>query len=190
MASAFGFVPVDGIGDGLSTGRRIMCFIPSTDATAVYLNDFVTLTTNVDPVTGCPVVTRSAAADAAVLGSVVAIDQVRGLTASTSVLGRNYRPASTGMYVYVVVARDTLYKTTVNATLTLSDIGGNVFNLVATAGDTATGVSKMAIDVSSKASSGKQFRIVEFLNDPSMVIGATTAASGSVVLVTCNLPTL
>jgi len=181
-----GFVPVNSYGSSANSGATMRVYVPATDSTAIYLYDLVTIAGNADSAEGVMTVQQSAATDTQILGSVVGFDQVDGIATGSINLGLNYRPASTAMYLIVNVDPHTIYKTTVNATCLTTYVGNNM-NMTVGSGDTTTGVSGMALDVSSHTTSAGDLRLLGFLNDPNLnKSSATQVPSGTIALVQIN----
>src|SRR3990167_6429679 len=84
-------------------------FIPAADATAVFLGDAVKSAGSADS-DGFHATVAQAAATDILRGVVVGVDQIRGVAATSQVLYRNHRPASTAMYVEVCDDPDAIYE--------------------------------------------------------------------------------
>lgn len=165
---------------GASTGQVNTYFIPSGNATAVFVGDAVKADTTGDTVAaggqalGVQSVIQAAAGDA-ILGVVV------GFAVSPTALNTpQYRVASTGRYVLVADDPNQIYEVqTSNGTLAVADVGLNASIAVA-AGSTTTGASGVTLDVGTAATTATlALRIVGFSqrvdNDP-------TAANAKVLV--------
>ena len=96
---------------------------------------------------------------------------------STPDLYKKYHATGSAGVILVYVDPNGLYEMQEDAdssALSLADIGANV-NIATTAGDTATGTSRMEIDSSSVTTSSAQFRLVDFVNRPDNELGSVGA---------------
>lgn len=131
---------------GVVTGGLSVYSVPATDSTAIFIGDFVTQQgTGVTGVNGQvnPTVAQSAAADK-VTGVVIGFDPSRTYE------NQLYRTASTLRDVYVLDDPYAEFEIQASGTFTVTMIGSNA-DIVVNAGDTATGVSGMALDVTTVA---------------------------------------
>lgn len=147
--SAFGFKYVNSLGGYCVPARRY--FIPSTDSTAVFVGDPVKLAGSADG-QGIATVAQAAAGDK-VVGVVVGVDQVRDVGDANFSLYRTYRPASIGMYVWVIDDPNAIFEIQADddsATLAATDIGLNA-DFIVGSGSTVNGVSGVELDTSTKA---------------------------------------
>lgn len=158
-------------------GQANIYYIPSTDATAVFVGDPVKLATDGNSV-GIQQVTRGTAG-AAILGVVVGVvntklDPVGGSVTNGSILldTPQYRPASTAQYVLVADAPDVLYEveaTTAGASyaFAVADIGLNADAYFGGSGSTTTGNSAASLDMATKAVTATlQFKIMGVAQRP------------------------
>lgn len=163
-----------------------LCFIPSTDSTAVFVGDAVKLAGSAGSIVGNPkklTVAQAAAADP-IYGVVVGFKH--HWVASGMDLGRRHRPASTAMYAIVQPADPQdiwrIQADDVSETLADGDIGSNA-DIVVGSGDTVTGMSGMELDSDSAASTaGLQLKIVGYDDKPSN----ESEVANQVVLVRIN----
>lgn len=146
-----GLNPVKNLVGGSSTGQVNTYFIPSGNASNVFVGDPVKADTTGDTVAaggqalGVQSVVPAAAGDA-ILGVVVGF-AVNPLNLNTP----QYRAASTGRYVLVSDDPNQLYEVqTSNGTLGVADVGLNA-NIAAAAGSTFTGSSGVTLDVATAA---------------------------------------
>lgn len=156
------------------------CYVPSTDATALYKGDVVELvntTGAMDPKAEVPAVTRATSGHI-LLGVVDGFD-----VDSSALLTANYRAASTNRYVNVIIDPDAVYKAqedAVGGSITAALIGAmtNV-NMIVAAGSTATGYSGTMIDSSTTTASAADLKVVGVPADGGSNYGAL---SGGAVL--------
>jgi len=165
------------------TGQVNQYFIPSGDATAVFVGDPVKADATGDTVAaggtakGIQTVIQAAASNA-ILGVVVGF-AVNPLNLNTP----QYRAASTGRYVLVSDDPNTIYEIqTSNGTLTVADVGLNA-NFAVAAGSTTTGASGVTLDVATIATTATlPLKIVGFTQRPDN----DNTATSSKVLVKIN----
>lgn len=157
-------------------------YVPSSDATALFIGDPVIIAGSADA-DGVPTVTRATAAGAGrITGVVVGIVNSLGGVEST-----RYRPASTACYVLVADDPNLLFEIeedAVGGALAAADVGLNA-DLASGSGSTVTGLSGFVLDTSTKATTATlQLRIIGFRQRADNEIGANAK-----VLVRINLPT-
>lgn len=178
--NAFGFKPV-GVRGGAYTGQINMYFVPSSDATALFMYDPVIIAGSGDTV-GVPSVTRATAASAGRVTGVIV-----GFVPNASVRANGYRVASTDCYVLVADDPDLIVECqedAVGGALAVTDIGLNA-DMVAGTGSTATKLSGFQLDTSTKATTATlQLRILGFVQRGDNEVGANAK-----VLARFNLPT-
>jgi len=128
-------------------GQANLYFIPSGDATATFVGDFVKMDGTGDPVAsggnalGVPSCIQAAATNALV-GVIVAF-----LPNQTNLNSPQYRLASTGRYCWVVDDPNVIFEIQAsNGTPAVGDVNNNV-NIAVAAGSTTTGQSGMTADV-------------------------------------------
>ena len=164
----FGLVPLRRLDGACWNGATQLCYIPSTDSTAVAAGDAVKLAGSADS-NGIPTVAQCAAGDA-IFGVVTSV-AFSSLDTEASLV---YRAASTNRYVNVCVDRNVVYKIqedSVGSTLAATDVG-SVADIVVAAVDTTLGMSKMMLDSSTAATgSSAQLRIIALASDPNNAIG-------------------
>jgi hypothetical protein len=175
-----GLSVVKNLTGGASTGQINRYFIPSGNATAVFIGDPVKADATGDTAAagGLALGVQSciqAAAGDAILGVVVgfAVDP-------TNLNTPQYRAASTGRYVLVSDDPNQIYEVqTSNGTLAVADVGLNASIAVA-AGSTSTGASGVTLDVGTAATTATlALRIVGFVQRPD---NDNTAASSKVLV--------
>lgn len=175
-----GLNPIRNISGDSNTGQINTYFIPSGNATAVFVGDPVKADTTGDTVAagglalGIQSVVQAAAGDA-IIGVVVGFD-VNPLNLNTP----QYRLASTGRYVRVCDDPHTIYEVqTSNGTLAVADVGLNASIAVA-AGSTTTGSSGVTLDVGTAATTATlSLKIVGFTQRPD---NDNTAANSKVLV--------
>lgn len=146
-------------------GKAGWYYIPSTDATAVYLGDLVKLGGSADA-DGVPSVTKASSTNN-VLGVVVAVHP----TTQASTI---YRAASTAAYVYVADDPNILFEIqedSAGGALTADSVGLNA-NLIDAGGSTVTGFSGVELDSSTAAADATyDFVIYRLARRPDNAIG-------------------
>lgn len=156
----FGFKPVRHLDGSPFNSQGQLCFVPSSDGTALYVGDVVKLLLpgGADPNGyGCPQVVAAGASDTP-YGVVMGVDPV--LDGGTPNLYISYRPASTGKYLYVCNERDIIFDVQVSAASAAADIGKNA-SLKTGTGSTTSGLSGMTLDSSTIATTNTlQFHIL------------------------------
>lgn len=147
-----------------------LCFVPSTDATAMFVGDAVKTAGSAGKIVGGPTkkTVAQCAAGNAIYGVVQGFQQHNVSTGMD--LGRKHRPASTAMYVIIKPANaQDVYRTQsddVGGVLADTDIGLNA-DLVVGSGNTINGMSGMQVDTSTKATTaGLQVKILGYDDRP------------------------
>ena len=162
---ARGFVPVNALGANYC-GAATRYFIPASDSTAMAVGDCVRYAGSSDA-DGVPTCVRATATQALV-GVIV------GFTADKDYESQTHRTASTARYALVADDPNQLFVGQQDGTITAADIGLN-FNLLATAVDTANGLSGMEIDTSTAATTATfPFKCMAVDLRPDNEIGANT----------------
>lgn len=149
LDSAFGLKYVKSLGNYMAPLKEY--YIASGDGTATFVGDAVKLAGGADG-QGIATVVQAAQGDKPV-GVIVAIDEVRDVADANFSLYRTHRPASVGMYVWVLDDPNAIFEIQaddVGSTLAATDIGLNA-DLIVAAGSTTTGLSAMELDTSTKA---------------------------------------
>jgi hypothetical protein len=149
-STAKGFECIGSLGGVMPTPRRY--YIPSTDGTAVFVGSPVKLAGSADADGIAPTVALATTSDKPV-GVVVAVDQQTGVSDANFSLYRKHRPASVGMYVWVVDDPRAIFRIKcddVGATVAAVDVGLNC-DFTAESGDTVSGLSTIYFDSSNKA---------------------------------------
>lgn len=175
-----GLHPVRYLSGAQYNGAMNMYFVPSGDATALFVGDPVKADTTGD--------TAAAGGKAYGIQSVVKAgvgDPILGVVMGFSVDPLNlntpqYRSASSGRYVLVCDDPNVLYEVqTSNGTLGVADVGLNA-NIAAGAGSTQTGASGTSLDVATAATTATlQLKILGFTQ---RVDNDNTSANAKVVV--------
>jgi hypothetical protein len=168
---------------GPHTARVRMYVIPASDGTDTFLGDFVKSGGSADSVTGIPTVIQAAATDV-LRGVVVGVNPIKGVAIGSENLNRNYRKASTKMFVMVCDDPDAIFEIqedAVGAPTALNDVGENA-DIVVGSGNTGTGLSGMQLDSSTHVTTSAQLRILGFVERPDN----TPASANAKLLVKIN----
>jgi len=142
-----------------STNERVQTFtVPATDATALFVGDFVKLTGTaaVGPDGHYHPVVTQAATNETLIGFVV------GFEADPDNLNKIYRTASTLRNVRVQTDPYVILEIQAQGTLAAADIGLNA-DIIVGAGDPNTGISGMELDLSTKNTASRQLRILDIV---------------------------
>jgi hypothetical protein len=146
-------------------GKVNVYYVPATDATALFKGDAVKSAGSADATGKFPTVTQVVAGDA-VRGIVVGFGDNPYVMTHPDAPNRDYRPASTAMYVFVVDDPSVIFEVqedSVGGALAAVDVGSSA-DIVVAAGSTATGRSAMELDSSTKvilAATCKVLRVVD-----------------------------
>lgn len=164
-----GFRPVKHTSGSPYNGQATLCFIPSSDGTAVYVGDVVKLAGSADTVGEAPTVTLASAGDA-VCGVVV------GFMADPTNLnvGGTYRAASTNRYCWVVTDPDVVFEVEAsNGTPAVTDVGLNVNHAVGTPSATFA-TSGAYVDFGTEATTATlTFKVLGFVPRADNEVGAS-----------------
>ena len=138
--SRFGLVPTRYASGAPYNGAYNAYYIPSSDSTAMFIGDPVTLTgTATDD--GIPHVIKSTVGSGnLILGAIV------GFEPNPNALETNYRTASTNRVVYVADDPNLVFKIQGEGTLAKTSIGLNAVLIYTHSGDTITGKSGAELD--------------------------------------------
>jgi len=174
----FGFRPIRYRSGQPYNGACNLYYIPSTDATAMFVGDAVSYATaNMTTAEGAPYIKQSAAAGEVNVGVIVGFKED---TSSSEV----YRPASTPRYAWVADDINNLVCEVQNSgyfSVTQTHHYGEI--LVGT-GSTVTGLSAMEINSSGLITTAAQLRVVRLAAKPDNSSGtSTTDADGRYAIV-------
>lgn len=139
----FGLRPVRHLNGNPWNGQTQKCYIPSTDATAMFIGDAVDLAGSADAAGVCPTVKKATAGDSnAIYGVIIAFEP------DPDNLGKIYRPASTGRYCYVCIDPDVIFEIQAcsGAILANTTVGLNAVLIYTNSGSTITGLSGAEMD--------------------------------------------
>ena len=152
LDTPFGFKPIKHLNGSPWNGQANVYYIPSTDATAVFVGDAVKSAGSADATGKYPTVTQ-ATAGAAVRGVVVGFGDNPYVMTHPDNPNRDYRPASTAMYVFVVDDPQVIFEVQEDSdanSITAAMVGLST-NFVVGSGSTSTGKSAMELDSSDTA---------------------------------------
>lgn len=171
-----GFTPVKHKNGMTWNGMFNTYYVPATDSTAIFRGDLVKLAGSADSTGKYPDIAQSAAADTTNLGVAIAFSTTPYICADPTNLTRNYRPASTAMYVAVVDDPDVIYEIQENGEtdpFVIADIGNNC-DIVVAAGNTTTGASGMEIssDAYTESTATAQLRLLRVVPRDDNALGA------------------
>ena len=161
-----GLRPVKHLNGNPWNGAANMYRVNAANTPAIFIGDAVVSDGTADDTGKYPGINQ-AAADEAIRGVVIGFSDQPYMSFDTSDLDRKYCPAETAMYALVVDDPDVIFEIQEDndsADLAITDIGDNT-NLVATAGNTNSGISGMELDSDGPTStSSAQFRIMGVVN--------------------------
>lgn len=157
--------------------------VVSTDATALYIGDFV----KTDGTTGAlninnvvyPAVVKADAGDV-IRGVVVGIDQVIGLSDAVANQSLLYRPASTQRVLYVVDDPFAIFQIAANSAIVLSKMGENA-DFVYAAGSTVTGLSGSTVSATTGTGTAN-LRLLGVASLPDNTAASVIAADAPVLV--------
>jgi len=160
-------------------GDTTVCYVPSGDATALFVGDLVKFSTDGDAIAGMGrmgVVQAAASSSTNIhVGVVMSIDQVMGVAIGSENLNRKHRPASTAMFVNVITDPQVIYGIRSDDDAGAGDqthIGSNG-DIIVAAGNTSTGYSGMQLDTSSITTTATlPLKIVGIVQRPGNIISA------------------
>jgi hypothetical protein len=173
-----GLRPVKHVSGGSYTGQANVYFVPAANADVIMVGDVVKLAGDSRSPTGVPTVARHAGgATEAAVGVVVGIlfsgvGDTQNVPPVTDLNTPVYRRASTDRYLLVADDPGLIFEAqTMGATLAAVDVGLNA-EVDVTAGNTASGASGMAVDLSTKATTATlPLKVVGFPYRPDNNIG-------------------
>lgn len=145
----FGFKPVKHLMGAPWNGKVNTYYVPATDSTAMFKGDAVKSGGSADASGKFPTVTQAAAGDA-IRGVVVGFGDNPYVMTHPDTPNRDYRPASTAMYVFVVDDPFVVFEIqedSVGDALAVTAVGLST-NIVVGSGSTSTGKSAMELDSS------------------------------------------
>lgn len=152
MANAtglYGLAPDYQAGAGAYTGRLMRVKILSDYGTALYIGDPVIWVGTGDVTGRCPIVQKfTQGATNKILGV------IQAFSALPTDLSKNYNPANTARYAYIILSTDCYFKVRDDgsAVLGIDSIGLNANLSTSTGGSTSTGFSGVSLNASSTGS--------------------------------------
>lgn len=188
LDAPFGLKPIRNAAGGVYNGAINKYYIPSTDATAVFIGDVVTKTTTANAaVVKCGTeehaigtlmtVTRTTVGDGNAITGVVV-----GFEADPDNRSRVHRPASTERVVLVCDDPNALFEIQADGTLAVTAVGLNAVLIATHSGSSATALSGLELDTTSDvpaADASNQLTIVAISKEE----GRNDPASANVVAV-------
>ena len=162
--SGMGFVPVGHVsGAGSFTGQVNRYYVPSTDATALFLGDPVVITGDFHT-DGTPIIS------VATVGTGVTTDKITGAIVgfepNVAMPAQKHRLASTAMYVLVNDDPGTIFKCRGDGAYARTD-QGSTCQIASGSGNTTTGISGYVLDSSEIAQTATdQLVILGVIDDP------------------------
>ena len=162
--SGMGFVPVGHVsGAGSFTGQVNRYYVPSTDATALFLRDPVVITGDFHT-DGTPIIS------VATVGTGVTTDKITGAIVgfepNVAMPAQKHRLASTAMYVLVNDDPGTIFKCRGDGAYATTD-QGSTCQIASGSGNTTTGISGYVLDSSEIAQTATdQLVILGVIDDP------------------------
>lgn len=171
-----GFKPVKYIDGSPYDGKARVCKVETSETDRIGLYDFVTPAGAADTTGMYMSVTRSAATEEDILGSVIGFGETPYMAFDADDLNLKYGTGSTAYYVWVADDPNLLFlcQDDASATLTYASVGLNADIVVADC-STTTGLSAMEITATGAGAGTAQVRIEGFYNDPSNEVGSTHA---------------
>jgi hypothetical protein len=148
----FGFKPVKNLNGAPWNGKANVYYIPSTDNVATFIGDAVKSAGSADDTGKYPTVTQ-ATAGAAVRGVVIGFGDNPYTMTHPDTPNRNYRPAATAMYAFVVDDPQVIFEVQEDSdanSITAAMVGLST-NFIVGSGSTTTGKSAMELDSSDTA---------------------------------------
>lgn len=168
----FGFKPVKHLNGNPWNGKVNVYYVPASDGTALFKGDLVKLAGSADATGKFPSVAQAAATNA-VCGAVVGFGDNPYTMIHPDNPNRDYRPADTEMYVFVVDDPFVVFEVQEDSTgnsITAAMVG-LATDIVVGSGSTSTGKSAMELDSSDTATAAGQCRIMRLVNREDNALG-------------------
>lgn len=169
-AKPYGLRPINILGGQANSGSTRMYPISSAYATGMCYGDTVTIGTD-------GFIAKFTGTTTATIPPVGVFMGCEYQSATQGLLQRNQWTASTAIptgtkaWAYVVDDPDALFEVQADGTVAQHGLGSNV-SLIQTAGNTATGMSKVAISAASIATTATlPIRVVDFVRRPDTLVG-------------------
>lgn len=144
----FGLKPVRHLNGSPWNGQAVRCYLPSTDAVAMFIGDPVDLAGSADAAGVCPTVVKATAGDGnQIYGVITAFDP------NPDDLSLVYRAASTARYCDVCIDPDVIFEIQAcsGAILANTTVGLNAVLIYTHSGSTVTGMSGAEMDSGASA---------------------------------------
>jgi len=168
----FGFKPVKHLIGSPWNGKTNVYYVPATDGTALFKGDAVKSAGSASDDGKYPTVTQATAA-AAIRGVIVGFGDNPNVMTHPDTPNRDYRPASTAMYVFVVDDPFVIFEIqedSVGNSIGAAMVGLSTDITVGT-GSTATGKSAMELDSSDTATAAGQCKILRAVDRMDNALG-------------------
>jgi hypothetical protein len=165
LDTPFGLKPVKHLTGAPWNGKVNVYYVPATDATALFKGDAVKSAGSADATGKFPTVAQVVAGDA-VRGVIVGFGDNPYVMTHPDAPNRDYRPASTAMYVFVVDDPSVIFEVqedSVGGALVAADVGLSA-DIVVAAGSTATGKSAMELDSSTKVATAATCKVLRVID--------------------------
>ena len=172
LDTPFGFKPVKHLLGAPWNGKVNTYYVPATDSVAMFKGDAVKSAGSADATGKFPSVAQAAAGEA-IRGVVVGFGDNPYTMIHPDSPNRDYRPASTAMYVFVVDDPFIIFEVqedSVGAALTITEVGLST-DITVGSGSTATGRSAMEIDSSDTATAAGQCKILRVVDREDNALG-------------------
>lgn len=168
--SPSGLRPVMKLDGGPLNAAVRKCFIPATDTTAMFINDPVALAGSSDTEGKYATVVKATAGSSGdIYGVIVAFEPNR------DDLSKQYRPASTARYCYVIDGQDVVFEVqedSAGTALAATNVGAGADLVYTHTGSTASGISGAELDRSTIGTgTGKQLTVLGLVDRPDNAIG-------------------
>ena len=169
----FGFKPVKHLIGSPWNGKTNVYYVPSTDAVALFKGDAVKSAGSADATGKFPTVTQAAAGNA-IRGVIVGFGDNPYVMTHPDTPNRDYRPASTAMYVFVVDDPFVVFEVQEDSVgnSIVADMIGMSTDIAVTAGSTASGKSGIVLDSSDTATAAGQCKILRIVDREDNELGA------------------
>jgi hypothetical protein len=172
LNTPFGFKPVKHLTGAPWNGKVNTYYVPSTDGTAIFKGDAVKGAGSADASGKYPTVAQATAA-ANIRGVVVGFGDSPYSILHPDTPNRDYRPASTAMYVFVVDDPFVIFEIqedSVGNSIT-ADMVGLSTDIAVGSGSTVTGKSAITLDSSDTATAAGQCKILRAVDREDNALG-------------------
>lgn len=172
LDTPFGFKPVKHLMGSPWNGKINTYYVPATDSVAMFKGDAVKSAGSADATGKYPTVTQATAA-AAIRGVVVGFGDNPYTMIHPDTPNRDYRPASTAMYVYVVDDPFIIFEIQEDSVGNDmdADMVGLSTDITVGTGSTVTGKSAMELDSSDTATAAGQCKILRVVDREDNALG-------------------